>query len=47
MCTNWNRKTVTSAGVMMRSTSVKKIRSSPAPSTLAASSTVSGTADSA
>ena len=47
MPTNWKRKTVTRAGDMMRSTSRKKIRPSRAPSTRAASSSVSSTADSA
>src|SRR5918999_1027183 len=44
MSTNWNRKIVISAGDMMRSPNVKKMRNSPAPSTRAASITSSGTA---
>ena len=43
MVTNWNRKIVTSAGLIMRTAIVAKMRRSPAPSMRAASMISSGT----
>lgn len=43
IATNWNRNTVTSPGAIIGTAMAAKIRSSPAPSMRAASTTSSGT----